>query len=555
MVCVCVCVCALRRFNLENNSRQAARDSRERAEKRGHLVAHMRASQQSSNKSKQPWVLRVACQCAPCSARFARRSDDDDSVLHASESDADLGLSSSVPGPQRPRVPHERPGILKFMTHAVCRLGKLGRLEPLLTTLAMGPIRFASLCSGFEIFTMVMKALESAIQCLPADYQKFCVKLVHELSCEIDSKKRELCKVISPNLKHLYADVVKLGKGCAFDYIAGRVQKPESPHLVAAGFSCKDLSGMRRGEVQFIHNKKGTSGKTFYGCIGCISMWAPCIVIFENVKQLAMTRSVDQGQRPVDHVDEAMRSLGYIGAHRLVEASEFGIPHRRLRAWLIYFRVGMGDASAAINAISLFTAALIPLVNYIRAHSGAGQVAQADGNGGAKKACSVKDKSRWRAKVAGAMKSLKLTRRECADVQYDLEVANPAFAARTLRVRANLAVQYVKARARADYKKVPIVFQTDQDVPRQPMAVAKVPCICPTGDYWLAYGPLREHRYLTARELASLQGVGEEELAMFRLKDVPDRLLKDLSGNAFSGPVCVAVVLSALMAWKRKADL
>ena len=100
--------------------------------------------------------------------------------------------------------------------------------------------------------------------------------------------------------------------------------------------------------------------------------------------------------------------------------------------------------------------------------------------------------------------------------------------------------------------KVPVVFQTSQNVTRQPIGIGKMPCICPTGA-WLANGDLSEHRYLSSRELARLQGVGDQEIAVFRLCAVPEVLLKDLAGNAFSGAVCIAAVLSAFLSWQRIA--
>jgi hypothetical protein len=157
-------------------------------------------------------------------------------------------------------------------------------------------------------------------------------------------------------------------------------------------------------------------------------------------------------------------------------------------------------------------------------------------------------------KVSAVRKKLKIKQKECDDMQKSLEQANPSFKARTPRVRAIFAVQYIRAKRKGlDFMKVPVVFQTDQDVPRQPVGIAKVPSICPSGAYWLASGQLPQHRYLSAHELARLQGVGEQELALFRLRDVSDTLLQDLAGNAFSGPVCIAAVLSAILSWRRLA--
>lgn len=480
-----------------------------------------------------------------CVHAFARRSSD----LEASSVEAsDVGDEVGAPGGHgKMEMPYPKPGILELVAFSVFHLHGLGRLGPLLRKLSAGPVRFASLCSGLEVFTMVFLALESAFDDLPDLTLENRPQFIHELSCELDDSKRALCTKISPSVQHVYKDVVELSSGCAYDYVHKRKTRPDAPDVMAAGFSCKDLSGMRRTGVKFVNNMSNTSGRTFYACAACAKEWKPSIVIYENVKGLVANRSADRGLKPIDAVDETMRELGYLGAHRLVDSSHYALPQRRSRVWLIYFKTGCGDARVAINSMKMFETQMLPLKQILDKSPSAPLDAPAASKG-------MANKRQWREKVSNARKKLKLKPKDCSDMQKLLEQSNPSFRARTPRVRANLAVQYLRAKNQGlDFAKVPIVFQTDQDLPRQPRAVAKVPCICPSGSYWLASGCLSSHRYLSARELARLQGVGEQELAVFRLRGVSDSLLRDLAGNAFSGPVCAAAVLSALLSWERLA--
>ena len=144
-------------------------------------------------------------------------------------------------------------------------------------------------------------------------------------------------------------------------------------------------------------------------------------------------------------------------------------------------------------------------------------------------------------------KGLKQT--DIKDMQSKL-LCNITFPKFTRRCRCNMAITYIISKT-VDFHSCRLIIQIDQDIPRQPWCEGLAPCILPKGQYWLAYGPIADHRLMSAQELASLQGVGAEELAHFGLRQVPDTLLKDLAGNAFSGPVCMAAVLSRILEWKR----
>eukprot|EP00969_Alexandrium_andersonii_P221304 9773997-Alexandrium_andersonii.AAC.1 len=185
------------------------------------------------------------------------------------------------------------------MQHALSHLGGLGKLPGLLHKLNKGPIAFGSLCSGLEIITMVLLALQTSVSMLPGPLEISPVEVVHELSCEIDSRKRELCPLISPNVKHVYADVVKLAKGPCYDFVEKATNSPDPVDILAAGFVCKDLSLMNNKTVKF-SGKSGNSIKTFASSVACASKWRPAIIILENVAALLKSRRCDGSAKPID---------------------------------------------------------------------------------------------------------------------------------------------------------------------------------------------------------------------------------------------------------------
>lgn len=85
-----------------------------------------------------------------------------------------------------------------------------------------------------------------------------------------------------------------------------------------------------------------------------------------------------------------------------------------------------------------------------------------------------------------------------------------------------------------------VVVQLDQSVDRAPVAYGKVPCIVPGGRYWHS----TRRRLLTAKELAKLQGLGDDELEIAG----GTTLLKNLVGNSFTAPVIGGLVLGVFVA-------
>jgi len=171
-------------------------------------------------------------------------------------------------------------------------------------------------------------------------------EFIHEALCEFNDKKRALCCRVSPGARHVYKDILELQYGPAYDYVLRRQTSPAKPHILVAGFSCKDLSMLHNGPGQMKRfgggSRRNSSISTFEATARCAERWQPDLIIMENVKALLAARQADGGARPIVLVSERLRQIGFLGLHNLLQAESFGLPQRRGRVWLIYFRAGCG---------------------------------------------------------------------------------------------------------------------------------------------------------------------------------------------------------------------
>lgn len=105
--------------------------------------------------------------------------------------------------------------------------------------------------------------------------------------------------------------------------------------ILTAGFPCQPFSnaGNRKG----VHDSRGMLYKE---CIRIISAKMPKVVVFENVKGLLSTKYIDGRNLPEVIVDDLsnMNGIGYNVQHRLLNASNFGVPQNRQRVVFVGIR-------------------------------------------------------------------------------------------------------------------------------------------------------------------------------------------------------------------------
>lgn len=105
--------------------------------------------------------------------------------------------------------------------------------------------------------------------------------------------------------------------------------------ILTAGFPCQPFSnaGNRKG----VHDSRGMLYKE---CIRIISEKMPKVVVFENVKGLLSTKYIDGRNLPDVIIDDLsnMNGVGYNVQHRLLNASDYGVPQNRQRVVFVGIR-------------------------------------------------------------------------------------------------------------------------------------------------------------------------------------------------------------------------
>ena len=115
----------------------------------------------------------------------------------------------------------------------------------------------------------------------------------------------------------------------------GNIQDPAirprnipSPDVLIAGFPCQAYSnaGSRRG----VMDKRGV---LYRDAFDFVDMHKPRIVLFENVRGLMSIKS--GGRLLVEDIFAGLQELGYSPYVKLVDASDYGVPQRRLRLFIV----------------------------------------------------------------------------------------------------------------------------------------------------------------------------------------------------------------------------
>ena len=108
--------------------------------------------------------------------------------------------------------------------------------------------------------------------------------------------------------------------------------------LLLAGFPCQPFSnaGLRGGV-----NDKYNRGTLFEECERILEGQLarghkPAAFVFENVRGI-LSSKMDDGTPVVDEIENRMKKLGYHVGHKLVRASDYGVPQNRFRVLIIGF--------------------------------------------------------------------------------------------------------------------------------------------------------------------------------------------------------------------------
>lgn len=105
--------------------------------------------------------------------------------------------------------------------------------------------------------------------------------------------------------------------------------------ILTAGFPCQPFSnaGNRKG----VHDPRGMLYKE---CLRIIKSKMPKVIVFENVKGLLSTKYID-GRNLADVIVEdlsSMNGIRYHVVHKLLNASDYGVPQNRQRVFFVGIR-------------------------------------------------------------------------------------------------------------------------------------------------------------------------------------------------------------------------
>lgn len=108
--------------------------------------------------------------------------------------------------------------------------------------------------------------------------------------------------------------------------------------ILTAGFPCQPFSnaGNRRGVLD-------SRGRLYEECLRIIRARKPAVFVFENVKGLMSSKYVD-GRRLVDVIVADVEEAGYYTVHKVLNASDYGVPQNRQRLFIVGVRKDLGIA-------------------------------------------------------------------------------------------------------------------------------------------------------------------------------------------------------------------
>lgn len=180
------------------------------------------------------------------------------------------------------------------------------------------PLRVATMCSGTEAPIIALQKVCKAL------HVEFNIDFKYEdvFACEIEPFKQAY---IERNFRPpiLFRDVRELGNDMAHTAYGARVPVPGNVHMLIAGTSCVDYSGLNVKQKTL--EDGGESGATFMGMLRWVRRHKPAIVLLENVsgapwtdemQKKAAERAKKSGKKMNvgPSIEEYFRREGYHGS-------------------------------------------------------------------------------------------------------------------------------------------------------------------------------------------------------------------------------------------------
>ena len=269
----------------------------------------------------------------------------------------------------------------------------------------------------------------------------------------------------------------------------------------------------------------------------------PTLVILENVRAIMRKRSchTDGDESPAQHIMNEFRAMGYEGGVKVLNTREYGLPQRRSRCYFVFVHVGKEVESGydlqpdnlAANAFLVaktLKCTPMPLGDFLSE-------------------CKPEPSKHretpktWLPKHEAYMHAHGITHKDIDNMMKSVEFKRQPKQGRHERIIHMTAVHYVRMQKNGmNPYTTPMVMQVDQACSRMPRAIGECPCVTPKGKYWMTNAGYLISEY----DKLALQGVTSKIQKAKGLDLLAPKLVGDLAGNAFSLPVCNAVLLGAL---------
>lgn len=432
-------------------------------------------------------------------------------------------------------------------------------------------LRLGTLCSGTDSPALVLKHLGKVLGKVMGTPNRFAFE--HVFSCELDEQKQEFL-MKNFDMEFLFSDCTQMGRGRAWDVKSQSVQDvPGDVDVLAAGFSCKDLSFMNSYRKTL--EEMGQSGATLRGCFDYVERYRPRLVILENV--FAIDRADQHGLKQVNIVMEGLRARGYAAAYNLCNSCDYYVPQVRHRIWMWGVRLteeqpppGAVDAmvAKAIKAGAAVAPRVRQLLRMLEEPSALhfddfmlpddDPRVQDFSRQMCAKGCRQREKTKANAdKTAKRSENAKLTWQQKYSMhrsKLDYAQERPYTSERGARWKMMLNDRLLEL---LDLKCLDVMNDQSKDPREFPMlwdllqSVERVPgsrvrrdrqnyaqCLLPPSLLWHTV----RHRFVIGQEKLRIQGIFDEDLR--DLASFPQLLLGDLAGNAFTTTVCLVNFVS-----------
>ena len=436
--------------------------------------------------------------------------------------------------------------------------------------LRYGRHSYCTVCSGTEMFGLSLHAFAKEL-CAGGYDQQFSCRYM----CEKDGKKQKwllnMASALMSDNTCLFPDATKLHEGESHCVRHNRVCPVPAADICAAGISCKTWSKANpdrwkreRGSVLESETSKGGSSDTFYAVLRLLEKHGIKLLIIENSDELIGDEQADWRA-----IISKLNSRGYRCQTICVDSVEFGLPAHRRRAYLVAvlvpdmltdFEAFRGKFQANIqsmrrvppSALDVLLPPEHPLLAKTLEDWAGHRPAGLQGS-----------------TVDSIMSTLAAKRRSpllCSYSQLrcrDTTESSPWFAPLNHRMRKVLADSQHETRDDPMIK-ICDVSQSMNRVPRSSShpcfpQVTCSPTILPGSFFWVTmpdpgsalstqvHSRLPVERFILPEELLALQG-WPIHASPILLSEHSAATKSSLAGNAFAGPVCLSVFVSAFCA-------